>query len=335
VTDDPHSKEILSRLDALVGQVEQLAADQEEMLAALGPMGYLRADLLSLERRLDALLRRSAIDTATLGYPERIAAQRFALYSEHEGDGVVLALLHEIGEGPHTFVQLGCGQASGAWRMLATELGWSGLVVDPNPDATAAASWKVDKTAVAVVNTQVTPENVNEVVAANIEGDLGVLFIDVGSNDLWIWEAIDRSAGLVVLGFNARFGIAEAVAVPYNPEFDRLPRPAYSGASLAALEIMGERKGYRLVSTEPRSNTAFLLRDDLAPHIPRVTAAALHRPKLRPWANWDLGENAIVPGTHADQWELTEKQRQSLVDLRSGPSASNAGDDPEASGKGE
>jgi hypothetical protein len=65
------------------------------------------------------------------------------------------------------------------------------------------------------------------------------------------------------------------LVVEYNSSLDpkrRLVQPrdlsgwdgtAYYGASLGALESLGERKGYRLVHTERSGANAFFVRDDL------------------------------------------------------------------------
>src|SRR3972149_4962800 len=63
------------------------------------------------------------------------------------------------------------------------------------------------------------------------------------------------------------------------------PRPAdapkgYAGASLAALDKLARRKGYRLVLCEETGINAFFLRNDVATGIPTLTSEAAWRPLL-------------------------------------------------------
>jgi hypothetical protein len=111
----------------------------------------------------------------------------------------------------------------------------------------------------------ITPENVQELfTASGVPTELDVLSIDVDGADYWIWEAIDA--------YRPR-----AVVIEYNSAIDprrRLVQPAdldggwdgtsYYGASLGALQTVGERKGYRLVHTELSGVNAFFVREDLA-----------------------------------------------------------------------
>jgi hypothetical protein len=63
------------------------------------------------------------------------------------------------------------------------------------------------------------------------------------------------------------------------------PRPpvapkGYGGASLVALDKLARAKGYGLVLCEDAGVNAFFLRDDVAPDVPRLTAAQAFRPQL-------------------------------------------------------
>jgi hypothetical protein len=73
---------------------------------------------------------------------------------------------------------------------------------------------------------------------------------------------------IVVIEYNARFGAERAVSVPYDPGFERARAHhsmIYYGASLAALCLLGKRKGYALVGCNSAGNNAFFVRSDLRP----------------------------------------------------------------------
>jgi len=123
----------------------------------------------------------------------------------------------------------------------------------------------------------ITAENIDGlIVEAGFGGDLGVLSIDIDGNDYWVWEAI-RSAQprIVIVEYNSVFGPDAAVVVPYAPDFYR--RTAhfswlYAGASIAALALLGERKGYALVGSNSAGNNAFLVRKDVLGQLRPLTA---------------------------------------------------------------
>jgi hypothetical protein len=111
-----------------------------------------------------------------------------------------------------------------------------------------------------------------------ISGDIGILSVDIDGNDYWVWEAIEVvNPRIVIVEYNARFGAQRAVTVPYDPNFVRsseLGAMTYYGASLAALEKLGKRKGYRLVGCNSAGNNAFFVRTDcLGGDVKPVTAA--------------------------------------------------------------
>lgn len=108
----------------------------------------------------------------------------------------------------------------------------------------------------------VTTENINDLFRGNgVDGDIGLLSIDINGNDYWVWEAIkDVSPRIVMVEYNARFGSHRAVTVPYDPAFGRAKAHhsrIYYGASLAALVLLGSRKGYEFVGCNSTGNDAF------------------------------------------------------------------------------
>ncbi len=80
----------------------------------------------------------------------------------------------------------------------------------------------------------------------------------------------------MVVEYNHRFGSDVAVTVPYKADFDRRAAHhsiCYYGASLAAFERLGRRKGYDLVGCGSAGLNAFFVRSDLRPDaLPQLTA---------------------------------------------------------------
>lgn len=235
---------------------------------------------LRLERKLEAVLRLQAVDPQALPYPQRLLVQRFGLYSQHEEDGIVWALLKEGGMPTRAFVDIGCGRNGGNSGFLAKELGFRGLMVDASPTIeTTQAMFGSER--VRVVREFVTAENLSDLLSRHDStGEIDLLSIDVDGNDLWIWSAATEcSPRVVVMEYNASWGPARALTIPYDPDFQRSKQPAelrgrYFGASLPALVALGRGRGYRLVCVDQEGINAFFLRDDVAPHVPALEPSA-------------------------------------------------------------
>src|SRR5437899_5328325 len=109
-----------------------------------------------------------------------------------------------------------------------------------------------------------TLANINELVErSGLEKELDLLSIDIDGNDYWIWEAIDGiQPRVVVIEYNALFRPPHKVVQEYEAEH-RWGGTNYFGASLKALEELGERKGYHLVGCSFSGANAFFVRHDL------------------------------------------------------------------------
>jgi hypothetical protein len=115
----------------------------------------------------------------------------------------------------------------------------------------------------------ITRENINHLISSSgLTGEIGLLSVDLDGNDYWIWESIDIVMPIIVIcEYNAIFGDLHPVTTPYDPSFYRTDAHysnLYFGASIAALKILGERKGYRFVGTTCGANDAFFIREDYA-----------------------------------------------------------------------
>ena len=202
-----------------------------------------------------------------------LGAHGFRVFSQWDEDGIIQFLIHAVPIAQRKFVEFGVQTyVESNTRFLLRNDNWSGLILDGQQryiDAIKAdeISWQHDLTAVAAF---ITRENINELLSTHgMSGEIGLLSIDIDGNDCWVWEAIDVvQPAIVIVEYNAHFGATRAVAVPYDPAFER--RAAhhsciYYGASLAALARVAEKKGYALVGCCGGGNNAFFIRNDLLP----------------------------------------------------------------------
>jgi hypothetical protein len=247
---------------------------------------------LALLDRIDARLTRmqeaiGRVDARQLraSAPGRLQDYEFQVYSQWGEDGILQRLVEAVPVVRKLFVEFGVEDYTEAnTRFLLAKDDWAGLVMDGS-DANVARIvsdplyWRHNLKA---VNAFVTRENINELLRQNgLSGDIGLLSIDIDGNDYWVWEAIDvvRPA-IVVSEYNWRFGAERRVTVPYDPAFVRghaHQSTVYYGASLAALEALGARKGFDLVGCNSSGNNAFFVRRDLRPAaIPALDAREAH-----------------------------------------------------------
>jgi hypothetical protein len=149
---------------------------------------------------------------------------------------------------------------------------WSGLFIDGNPEEIIYIKndpiyWQHN---IKAINTFITIDNINQIFLDNgIQGDIGLLSIDIDGNDYWIWEAINSiNPAIIVCEYNFRFGVDKAVTVPYNAGFIRTKSHhsnIYFGASLRALCLLAESKGYSFIGCNSAGVNAFFVRKELKP----------------------------------------------------------------------
>ncbi len=265
---------------------QRLAGKLEDIASAQKPIGKVLANQKADERsrqtfrlQLASLIRAQYLPT-DIPAALALSAKRFRLRSQHEEDGIILALLDAAGVRTRKFVEIGSGGSGGSAAVLAHDMGWTGLMVDASARAVSMASHELrTNPGVVVVQAMVTPDNINELVRQHgCAGEIDLLSIDVDSVEYWLLRALDAcTARVLVLEYNAYFGPTRAVTTPV--EGPPAIRPVeYFGASLAALEQVAREKGYRLVFCEQQGVNAFFVRHDLAPGLPGLTPEQAFRP---------------------------------------------------------
>ena len=283
------SRQLAKRLDRIEQKIADLV-DRAEGLDAVARSGRLR----KIDDNVDALVRHTFLN-GSLDGRHGLLARRFRGLSQHEEDGITLAIFDRIGAVTYRFVEIGAGVNGGNSGYLAKECGWTGLMVEIDPGRVATLRRRFAP-AVAVAEAQITCENANELIETHgFAGDVDLLSIDIDGVDYWVWDALTACRPrLVIVEYNPFLGADRSVAVPYYAQFDRhefdVPRDAYYGASLPALVKLGARKGYRLVLVEPRGVNAFFVRDDLAHDLP---AASVDGMSIAPEAVADFGADGI------------------------------------------
>ena len=238
--------------------------------AALDRLRRLLVRLDRLDRLIEAVGRIEARQVAS-DHNDDLNTHEFQVFSQNGEDGIIQFLVSRVAVEKQRFVEFGVGDYSEAnTRFLAHHNGWSGLVMEGNAREISRLKrdptfWRYDVTAASAF---ITRENINDLLADHgMTGEIGLLSIDVDGNDYWIFEAISvvRPA-IVVIEYNHRFGADRAVTVPYDPAFRRERAHhshIYHGASLRALSLLAQRKGYAFVGCESFGVNAFFVRRDV------------------------------------------------------------------------
>jgi hypothetical protein len=201
---------------------------------------------------------------STLGSAEH------SYYSQNGEDGVIVALADRVGCAP-TMIEIGASsgiQCNGRWFR---QNGWDVVGFDGNPEG---SDW--------VRTAFVTAKNVNSVLAeSELAPRVGVLSIDVDGNDLWILLRIAEEylPAVLVMEYNASLGPVLPWTVAYRPKRN-WDHSNYFGASLAALAIVADGRGYDLVFCERAGVNAFFVRRDLmaAAGLLKVPVVVAYRP---------------------------------------------------------
>lgn len=233
-----------------------------------------RGILLRLEARLDLVQRalgRIERNQQRDRHIEDLREAEFQVYSQWGEDGILQFLTGCIPIERPVFVEFGVQTYEQSnTRFLLVESGWSGLVIDGDPKNIACIRadpiyWRHNLKAECAF---IDVDNINILIQKHgITGDIGLLSVDIDGNDYWVWQAIRCiQPRIVVCEYNSVFGPDRAVTVPYDPSFVRSEAHhsfLYYGASIAALESLGQQLGYRLVGSNSAGNNAFFLRNDM------------------------------------------------------------------------
>jgi hypothetical protein len=209
----------------------------------------------------------------------------FRVFSQWGEDGIIQYLLKHVPVERPVFVEFGVeNYIESNTRFLLINNQWAGLVIDgssENIDYIRRDSiyWATN---IKAEHAFITKDNINELLSRNgIEGDIGLLSVDIDGNDYWVWQAIDTiSPRILICEYNSQFGPSAEVTTPYDPAFARDTAhfsKIYYGASIAALCSLGVRKGYSLVASNSAGNNVFFVRNDLVGSLAVLSPAQAYR----------------------------------------------------------
>jgi hypothetical protein len=198
----------------------------------------------------------------------------FSIFSQWGDDGIIQYIISKIDFPNKTFVEFGVeNYRESNTRFLLINNNWHGLVIDGSTKNVDYINSDVISWAhhLMVEHAFITRENINVVLSKFIDKgyhmEIGILSIDIDGNDYWIWKEITViNPILVIVEYNAVFGEKNAWTIPYRADFSRYSLGEkgylYFGASLEALKLLAEEKGYVFIGCNSNGNNAYFLRKD-------------------------------------------------------------------------
>lgn len=232
------------------------------------------------------LLRRHEIVQASIGKSlsfslknmlvvNELSDSGFRVFSQFDEDGIIEWLLQHIPISSKKFIEFGVeNYTESNTRLLLENRNWDGLLFDSSQEnidyiIKDAIYWRHSLKAKCAF---VTPENINQLLESNgFTGNVGLLSIDAGGQDYWIWKAIEViSPDIVVCEYNSILGDTRPLTVPSSLETNggmNHYSGLYWGASHVAFELLGHEKGYTMLGSNLGGHNCFLVKNNLAPYV--------------------------------------------------------------------
>jgi len=194
-----------------------------------------------------------------------------SLHSQNGEDGIIRYIFSVIGFESRYFVEFGFGaHQCNSLRLLLHE-SFEGLLMDGSEEQCRIFNLsckKMQLSNVLAVNAFIDVTNLQKLIVLNdVPDQIDFLSIDVDGNDYWLWEILDCiNPRVVCIEYNSGIGPNYSWSTPYSANFERFsahPSGFFAGASLKALESLGQRKGYRLVACDSTGTNAFFIRKDI------------------------------------------------------------------------
>ena len=206
--------------------------------------------------------------------------KEFRVFSQWGDDGIIQFLVKFLGIKNKSFIEFGVADYfESNTHFLLVHNNWSGFVIDGSEDniqtvRNSPLYWRYSLHAEASF---ITSENINGLLSQSGFSKVGLLHIDLDGNDYWVLKSLDLSRyepDILIMEYNAHFGAERAITVPYNPSFNRMSAHysgQFFGASLPALNLMAEKKGYYFIGCNLAGNNAYFLRNAYRDRIPPIT----------------------------------------------------------------
>jgi hypothetical protein len=200
------------------------------------------------------------------GEPKRLLRHASQVCSQNGEDGIIHEIFRRIGHTNRVFVEIGVGDGVENNTAFLLSQGWSGTWIDGSEFFVSSAQNDTNCSAEPLQRKVafVTEENVAQLLRGmKISEEFDLLSLDIDQNTYFAWKGLKEFRPRVaVIEYNASIPPDVDWKVRYDPT--RMADGSHCfGASLKALEILGQELGYKLVGCDPLGVNAFFVRSDL------------------------------------------------------------------------
>jgi hypothetical protein len=227
----------------------------------------LTADLLKMDRYADN---------------KRLNRYEHQVFSQNGEDGIIAEIIRRIGGADHSFVEIGVGDGLETNTTYLLCQGWRGYWFEADSHSVEAIRRRfkreISTGQLTAICAAVSVENIcSLLVESGAPTDIDVLSLDIDRNTYWIWTALrNMRPRLVVIEYNSTFPPTIDWKVDHHPTRN-WNGTAHFGASLKAMERLGDEMGYALVGCDLSGINAFFVRRELCQdHFLRPFSAENH-----------------------------------------------------------
>jgi hypothetical protein len=202
------------------------------------------------------------------------------VFSQNGEDGSIREIFRRIGEDSRFFIEIGVGNGLENNTTFLLMQGWRGIWIEGSAKhCTSIRKTFKDEIAsgqLILVESCVTAENVNALIAPYIGCEIDMFSLDIDRNTYHVWSALDTIKPKVsVIEYNPTFPADIVWSVHYDANL-WWKGTSYYGGSLAALNILGTNKGEKLVGCDLTGTNAYFVRADLCGELFLEPGSAKH-----------------------------------------------------------
>ncbi len=205
----------------------------------------------------------------------------FKVFSQWGDDGIIQYIISnmDVPKNSKVFVEFGVeNYTESNTRFLLVKDNWSGLILDGSKENIEFVKndgifWKHDLTA---INAFINKDNINKLIKdGGVEGEIGILSIDIDGNDYWVWDAINVvNPFVVIIEYNSLWSFDKPYVILYDENFVRSKwhySNLYWGTSLLSACDLAEQRGYDFIGCNSAGNNAYFVRKDKSAKLPKLT----------------------------------------------------------------
>ena len=230
--------------------------------------------LLTINRELDFIKINQGLILSKINSNKKyshLSDYEFKVFSQWGEDGIIQYLTQNVEIKNKTFIEFGVEDFfESNCRFLLQKDNWTGFVIDGSSRnigklKRAYFYWKHSLNALCSF---ITRENIDQLLLmSGFDRDIGILSVDIDGVDYFVLEQLSSwKPRVLIVEYNAIFGMYKAVTVPYSPTFVRTKMHysnLYYGASLAAFVHLAGTMDMALVGVNSAGSNAFFVRRDL------------------------------------------------------------------------